>query len=403
MAVQARKHGIREWEAVHRAASMGATVRDAAAAAGVSRMSAWRLSRIESPGEGMWPDLEPEDLVAGGGRTMGYEDRCLIEAYLAAGLRPAEIGRRIGRAPSTVRRELRRCPDGAYSAKAAQADAWRLARRPKPRKLEADPALRAAVVRGLSLRWSPRQISRRLAAEHPGEESMSVSHETIYRSIYIQARGSLRQEVAVEAALRRGGSGRKPKSRMPPRGRKKSWVENCGISLRPAEAADRAVPGHWEGDLVVSSNGSCLVTLVERKTRFLVARRLDGHSTKTVVDLLVEMAAAVPDAVAAGLLKTLTWDQGVEMADAARFTAATGMKVFFCDPHSPWQKGTNENTNGLIRQYFPKGTDFRRVADGEVAEMQDQLNGRPRETLGWRTPAEALESELVKANGATTA
>ena len=165
MAVRARKHGIREWEVVRRAVS---TVRDAAAAAGVSRMAAWRLSRIESPDEGMWPDLEPEDLGAGTGRTMGYEDRCLVEAYLAAGLRPAEIGRRIGRAPSTVRRELRRCPDGAYSAKAAQADAWRLARRPKPRKLEAEPALRAAVVRGLSLRWSPRQISRRLAAEHPG-------------------------------------------------------------------------------------------------------------------------------------------------------------------------------------------------------------------------------------------
>jgi IS30 family transposase len=180
-------------------------------------------------------------------------------------------------------------------------------------------------------------------------------------------------------------------------------VEGCEISLRPAEAADRAVPGHWEGDLVVGPGAACLVTLVERRTRYLEARRLDARDSRTVVDLLVEMVAAVPEGIRSALLSTLTWDQGSELAQAARFTEATGFRVYFCDPRSPWQRGTNENTNGLLRQYFPKGTDFSLVTDAEVRLAQDQLNGRPRETLGWRTPAEALAEELAKAGGALIA
>ena len=393
-----------QWEAVKRATAAGATVREAAASAGVSRMTAWRLDRIAEPREEMLPMEVPErpEGARRPGDKLDYLDRVRIAELRREGKGAPCIAGEIGCAPSTVTRELARCPKGAYDPRAAEIDARKKAKRPKERKLDADPRLRAAVVEGLSKKWSPRQVSARLEVDYPDDPSMRVSHEAIYQAIYIQAKGSLREEVKAEAALRSGKARRRPRSKMPPHPRGKSWVEGCGISERPPEAADRAVPGHWEGDLVVSANGSCLVTLVERRTRFLVARRLDEHSTKTVVDLLVEMVRGVPAAVRDGLMSTLTWDQGVEMADAARFTAATGFRIYFCDPHSPWQKGTNENTNGLIRQYFPKGTDFRKVADGAVKAMQDEINGRPRETLGYRTPAEAIQSELAKANSATT-
>lgn len=404
MADARRKYGIREWEAVRRAVSEGATVREAAARAGVSRMTAQRLSRVDVPDEGMWPEMDGAGKTGprAAGARLSYEDRCLIAALAADGRTRSHIARAVGCHRTTVARELGRCPEGEYDPRSAQRDAYLRARRPKARKLDSNPRLRAFVAGRLAQRWSPRQISARLPLEYPGDGGMRVSHEAIYQSIYVQGKGSLRQEVAVEAALRRGREKRVPRSRMPPRPRGKSWVEGCLISERPAEAADRAVPGHWEGDLVVSANGSCLVTLVERRTRFLLARRLDEHSTRTVVDLLIGMVESVPEAVRAGLLKTLTWDQGAELADAARFTAATGFRVYFCDPHSPWEKGSNENTNGLIRQYFPKGTDFRKVTDEEVARMQDQLNGRPRETLGWRTPAEEIQSLLEKGNRAAT-
>ena len=402
-----RKYASRleQWAAVRRELSAGASVRAAAERAGVSRMTAWRLGRAESPGKGMLPmpkDAAATGLPASPGSRLTYGERAAISALSGRGLSAAAIARALGRSPSTVSRELGRCPPGEYDPRRAHLEAFGLARRPKARRVDSDPRLRAYVVGGLARRWSPRQISARMAADHPDDEAMRLSHEAIYRAIYVQGRGALRDEVRVEAALRRGGSARRPRSKMPARPRGKSWVEGCEISARPPEAADRAVPGHWEGDLVVGPGGGCLVTLVERKTRFLVARRLDEHTTRTVVDLLVGMVGALPDAVRAGLLSTLTWDQGCEMADAARFTAATGFRVYFCDPRSPWQRGTNENTNGLIRQYFPKGTDFRRVSDGEVARMQDELNGRPRETLGWRTPAEAIQFELAKANGALT-
>ena len=225
-----------------------------------------------------------------------------------------------------------------------------------------------------------------------------MSHETIYQSLYVQGRGTLRAELGRHYRLRTGRSRRVPRSALAGPLASRPWLADARISTRPAQVADRAVPGHWEGDLVVGSDmASCLVTLVERKTRFLVARRLECHDTRTVVDLLVEMAASVPEAVRSSAIRSLTWDQGAEMADAARFTLETGAKVYFCDPRSPWQRGTNENTNGLIRQFFPKGTSFLDVTDDEVARMQDLMNGRPRETLGWHTPAEVLNMELAKA------
>ena len=222
-----------------------------------------------------------------------------------------------------------------------------------------------------------------------------MSHEAIYQALYVQGKGALRQELKLEKALRSGRKNRLPQSRLAAkRGKDKSWVEGCEISLRPAEAADRAVPGHWEGDLMIGGDmRSCLITLVERQTRFVLVSRLELHPTELVTSRLATMVEEIPKT----LMRTITWDQGVEMASHVSFTKETGVKVYFCDPHSPWQRGTNENTNGLIRDYFPKGTDFTKVTDEEVQEMQDQLNTRPRQTLGWRNPAEAFSELLAKA------
>ena len=353
------------------------------------------VRRPETPVERPGPRRSP-------GERLDLARRAVIEVRLRDGRSMREIAREIGVAHTTVSREVRRHvgPDGRYRAGRAQREADASARRPRPRRVEANPGLRAWVAARLAERWSPRQISARLVSEFPDDPEMRLSHEAIYQALYVQGRGSLRQELRVEQALRSGRSSRKPRSRLPQRRGRRSWVEGCEISLRPPEAEDRAVPGHWEGDLVVGPGTACLVTLVERSTRFLVARRLDARDSRTVVDLLVEMVAAVPEGVRSALLSTLTWDQGPELAQAARFTEATGFRVYFCDPRSPWQKGTNENTNGLLRQYFPKGTDFSRVGDDEVREAQDQLNGRPRETLGWRTPAEALAGGLSESSGA---
>lgn len=404
------KYTLDDWSAVKERLRLGDTVRGAAEACGVGRGAVFSWSRMDEPPDRMVApmgyEVDPEGPAPAGrsaGQRLSFEDRAYIAAMSSQGCGPSEIALKVGVHRTTVARELARCAEGAYDPREAHLDARRRARRPKARKLE-EGRLRGHVASKLALLWSPRQISMRLREEFPDEEEMRVSHEAIYQALYVQGRGSLRQEVAVEQALRSGRKRRAPRSRLPARPRGRSWVEGCGISERPPEAADRAVPGHWEGDLVVGGDlASCLVTLVERRTRFLVARRLMAHDTKTVVDLLVEMCAEVPGAVRDGLLSTLTWDQGCELADAARFTLETGVKVYFCDPHSPWQKGTNENTNGLVRQYFPKGTRFSEVSDEDVRAMQDQLNGRPRETLGWKTPAEALQSELANANRAMTA
>ena len=226
-----------------------------------------------------------------------------------------------------------------------------------------------------------------------------MSHEAIYQALYVQGKGQLRHELGVEIALRSGRKGRKPRSKLPARG--KPWVEGREISARPPEAADRAVPGHWEGDLVVGGDlSSCLITLVERRSRFLLMSRLLVHDADTVEERLVEMAASIPGE----LKKTLTWDQGSEMAAVAEFELATPFKVYFCDPHSPWERPSNENTNGLVREFFPKGTRFCDVTDEEVARVQHLLNTRPRKTLGWKTPQEAYSEYLRKVEeGALTA
>ena len=340
--------------------------------------------------------------VARPGR-LALAQRLAIASGLAAGMTHAEIAAGIGFNRSTVSREIsRHCDEGGnYDLYAAHAKATQAARRPKPRKLDTSLRLRDYVLARLTERWSPKQISTMLSKEFPEDEEMRLSAESIYQALYIQGKGSLRQELKVEKALRTGRTSRIPRSALPPRSDGASWVDGCEISLRPAEANDRAVPGHWEGDLIIGSDmSSCLITLVERATRLVLIRRLDLHTTALVTSELASMASRIP----AALMRTVTWDQGSEMAGHAAFTEKTGVKVYFCDPHSPWQRGSNENTNGLIRDFFPKGTKFCDVTDKEVARVQELLNTRPRETLDWKTPQEAYLEYLYKVEeGALTA
>lgn len=338
----------------------------------------------------------------GRGRRLGAGQRAVIAAGLAAGESAAGIARRLGCARQTVAREINRGadPSGRYLPARAHRMARQRLARPKARKIETSPALRARVLELLQDRHSPRQIALRLRHEHPGDDTMRVSHEQIYQALHVQGAGSLRAQLRTEKALRSGRTARLPRSPLaglegPSRG--KSWIAGAQISLRPPTAADRAVPGHWEGDLVIGGDGrSALITLVERRSRFLLMRRLGAdHRTRTVTQALQEMVADLPGA----LFESITWDQGVEMAAHAQFTVATGVPVFFADPHSPWQRPTNENTNGLIREYFPKGTRFTDVTDQAVKAAQDQLNRRARVVLNGMTPAEKLNHII---NGATT-
>ena len=298
-------------------------------------------------------------------------------------------------------REIRRGCDelGRYLPRVAHQRAGERLARPKTRKIDASEALRARLVELLSDRCSPRQAAARLARENPDDETMRVSHEQIYQALYVQGAGSLRAQLRVEQALRSGRTKRVPRSPLAGLARpsRRSWIEGARITDRPPAADDRAVPGHWEGDLVIGTDGrSALITLVERRSRFTLMRRLgDDHRATTVTDALIEMVRALPQA----LFSTITWDQGVEMADHARFTAASGIRVYFADPHSPWQRPTNENTNGLTRQYFAKGTDFSTITDAQVQAAQNQLNRRPRLVLNAMTPSEKL-NEII--NGATT-
>ena len=325
----------------------------------------------------------------------------MIATGLAQGDSAALIARRIGRCRQTVSREIRRGagPDGVYRPAAAQAAARARLARPKIRKLDADPALRERVVDLLEDRVSPRQIAARLRFENPDDESMRICHEQIYQALYVQGAGSLRAQLRVEKALRTGRTRRIPRSPLAglPKPRGKSWIQGATISLRPPEADDRAVPGHWEGDLVIGAGGrSALITLVERTSRFVLISRLGTcHDSATVTDALQTMVADLPRAV----YSTITWDQGAEMAQHAAFTAITGIPVYFADPHSPWQRPTNENTNGLIREYFPKGTSFTDVTDAQVQAVQDRLNRRPRLVLNGQTPAEKINDII---NGANT-
>ncbi len=353
-----------------------------------------------------------------------------------------EIARRLGRDPGTISRELRRnaATRGGkpeYRASVAQWKAELAARRPKVAKLAADDRLRGYVQERLAgtvidaegrpipgpnvswkgrrhgrradrrwgVAWSPEQISRRLRVEFPDDASMRISHETIYQALYVQGRGALKRELS--ACLRTGRALRVPQART--RGRGKHFVTpEILISQRPAEVADRAVPGHWEGDLIIGLNRSAIGTLVERTTRFTMLLHLPrmagygttepvkngpplaGHGAQAVRDAIVEQLGSLPDQ----LRRSLTWDQGAEMAQHAQLRIEFGLAVYFCDPHSPWQRGTNENTNGLLRQYFPKGTDLSRHSVNDLDAIAATLNRRPRKTLGWKTPAEAFNEHL---------
>jgi len=332
-------------------------------------------------------DLFLRRRVADSGFRLSFEERVEIAIRVARGETNAQIARALGRHRSTIGRELARCQSrGHYRPTTAQRKADRSARRPKPTRLAASPGLLAAVEGGLRRRWSPQQISRWLAREYPDDVGMRVSHETIYQSLYVQSRGELRRELTAQLRTRR--TGRKPQGQRAVRTRIKDMVM---IAERPPEVDDRRVPGHWEGDLLQgAANRSAVVTLVERHTRYVMLARLQDQTSLHVSDVLAERISQLP----AHLVKSLTWDQGRELAAHKRFTAQTGIQVYFCDPHSPWQRGSNENTNGLLRQYLPKGTDLSAHSQADLDEIAAELNGRPRMTLDWWTPAERLAQLL---------
>jgi IS30 family transposase len=315
---------------------------------------------------------------------LSFVEREEIFAGICRGLSDSEIARGLGRHRSTIGREIARCGGRRrYRPLRAEQLAGQLARRPKATKLASDPELLAAVEAGLRRRWSPQQISARLRHDHRGREAMRISHETIYRSLYVQSRGELRRELT--AQLRTGRSTRKTRGRAETRGR---IVGMVSIAERPPEADDRRVPGHWEGDLIIGAhNRSAVATLVERHTRYVLLARLPGRTSFAVTDALRERISALP----AHLLKSLTWDQGAELAAHQRFTAATGIQVYFCDPRSPWQRASNENTNGLLRQYLPRSADLAEYTQIDLDQIAAELNGRPRKTLDWHTPAEKME------------
>jgi len=309
-----------------------------------------------------------------------------ISRGMVAGQSLRSIAASLGRAPSTVSREINR--NGGrrdYRANKADQAARDRARRPKTCKLVNNRALACAVARKLRGLWSPEQIAGWLKHEHPGNENMQVSHETIYKSLFIQARGALKKELLQH--LRRTRTmrrGRRHTQKTATHGRIKDTVS---IRERPASVEDRAVPGHWEGDLIIGSNNSQIATLVERHTRYVMLVRTKSKDTKTVIDALIKQAHKLPRE----LYKSLTWDRGKELADHKRFSLDTGVQVYFCDPQSPWQRGSNENTNGLLRQYFPKGMDLSNIHQNRLNAVAQQLNARPRKTLGFRTPAEKFD------------
>jgi transposase, IS30 family len=429
--VARREHRQRFWEAIAR----GLSSEDAAVSCGVSPAVGARWFR---QGGGM-PSISQAPLS---GRYLSFSDREEIAILRAQSVGVRQIARRLGRDPSTISRELRRnaATRGGrldYRALTAQWHADRRAGRPKLARLAVNDALRQYVqdrlaglvtapdgtgvpgpdVRWIGRRhgrrtdrrwatsWSPEQIANRLRVDFPDDEAMRISHEAIYQALYVQGRGALRRELT--ACLRTGRALRVPRART--RGRGKKFVTpEIMISERPAEAADRAVPGHWEGDLILGLDSSAIGTLVERTTRFtmlLHLPRMSGHDEPRVKNgpaLAGHGAQAVRDAIADSittlpeqLRRSLTWDQGAEMAQHARLRIDTGLAIYFCDPHSPWQRGSNENTNGLLRQYFPKGTDLSKHSTGDLAAVAAALNSRPRKTLGWKTPAEALNNHLL--------
>ncbi|MCU4674001.1 IS30 family transposase, partial [Microbacterium fluvii] len=351
--------------------------------------------------------MPPLSLFEPSDRFLTIAERERIAVGVGRGESIRQIAGAIGRAPSTVQRELSRNRGSSpryrpkrvtrppsqpvvYSPSTAQGRADRRLSRPKPSKLSTNDRLRAEVERQLLLRLSPQQISHRLQVDFPEDESMRISHEAIYRSLFVQGRGELRRELT--QALRSGRAVRKPRARArrDPAGGSKIR-DMVLISERPAEVDDRAVPGHWEGDLIIGKDGKSQIgTLVERTTRFVILLHLpQQRDAQTVADQMITQMRRLPDL----LRRSVTWDQGIEMAAHARITIEADLRdgIFFCDPHSPWQRGSNENTNGLLRQYFPKGTDLAGYTADYLDYVATQLNNRPRMTLDWKTPTEALE------------
>jgi IS30 family transposase len=433
--VAGREERRRFWVAI----AAGLASEDAAAAADVPPAVGTRWFRKAG---GMPPAMFRPSAKPLSGRSLSFAEREEIALLRVQGHAMQDIARRLGRAASTISRELRRnaaTRSGGleYRATTAQWHAERAARRPKQAKLARNAALRAyveerlagvviapsgALVSGPAVSWkgrrhgrrqdrrwarawSPEQIARRLPIDFPDDEAMRISHEAIYQALFIQGRGELRRELT--ACLRSGRALRVPRARTRRRG--KGFISpEIMISQRPAEATDRAVPGHWEGDLILGLGSSAIGTLVERTTRFtllLHLPRMTGHGEETRIKngpaLAGHGAEAVRDAITRTIItlpeqlrRSLTWDQGAEMAQHARLKIDAGIQVYFCDPHSPWQRGTNENTNGLLRQYFPKGTDLSVHGADEIGAVTAALNARPRKTLNWRTPAEALDQSL---------
>jgi IS30 family transposase len=324
-------------------------------------------------------------------RYLSLAEREEISRGVAAGRSGTRIAAELGRDPSTICREIER--NGGrerYRAADAERRAWDRARRPQRCKLACCPELAQEVAGMLEADWSPEQIAGHLKRTHPDAEDRRVSHETIYLTLFIQARGALRRELIVH--LRRSKSLRRPRAAK--RGNRGQGQIKDAVSIRerPAEAADRAVPGHWEGDLIEGRRSTHVATLVERHSRFVMVVAVPGKDTISVTEALAAQVRALP----AQLRRTLTWDRGTEMADHAKFTVATDVGVYFCDPQSPWQRGSNENTNGLLRQYLPKGTDLSAFSQAELNAIALKLNTRPRETLEFRTPAEVLEQTLAR-------
>jgi IS30 family transposase len=322
--------------------------------------------------------------------TLGLAEREEISRGIAGHRSVRAIAQGLGRAPSTISREIRRHGGRArYRATTADTRARRRAERPKVCRLRANARLRRLVVAKLEADWSPQQIAHWLVVTYPEEPAMRVSHETIYRTLYVQARGALKKELVRHLRRRRpirhsrharaGGHGH---ARI---------VDAVSIAERPPGVADRALPGHWEGDLLLGGHRSQIATLVERQSRYVMLVRLPGRDTTSVVRALSRRVRHLP----VGLRQSLTWDRGLEMAAHRRFTMATAVQVFFCDPRSPWQRGSNENTNGLLRQYFPKGTDLTSVTQRQLDAIAQKLNTRPRQTLGWRTPAAVLATTVA--------
>jgi IS30 family transposase len=312
-----------------------------------------------------------------------------VSRGVAAGESARVIAARIGRAPSTVTRELGRHGGRCcYRAAVAERRAWQRGRRPQRCKLARNPALALLVAEKLEAEWSPEQIAGWLKQRFAGDETMRVSHETIYLTLFVQARGALKRELL--GHLRQARVTRRPRAARRGGHGQGQIVDAVSIRERPPEAADRAVLGHWEGDLLAGGANSHVATLVERHSRFVMLVAVEGRDTRSVTSALSRQIGQLPQQLRA----SLTWDRGLEMADHASFTVATDVKVYFCDPQSPWQRGSNENTNGLLRQYLPKGADLSRLTQAQLDQIAARLNSRPRRTLGFNTPADTLEAAL---------